>query len=202
MDQDENWRVGRPRPWPHCVRWRPSYPLPKRGPSPPPQFSAHAHCGQRAERIKTALGMEVGLGPGHIVLDGDPAPSPKRGWTRSPSPIFGPFLLWPNGWMHQDATWYGGRSQPGDFVLDGDPAPLPRKRAKPPNFRPMSIVAKRLSGSRWHLAWRWALVQATLCWVGTQLPPQKRRRSPQIFGPFLLWPRSPISATAELLFTL
>ena len=24
------------------------------------------------------LGMEVGIGPGHIVLDGDPAP-PKRG---------------------------------------------------------------------------------------------------------------------------
>ena len=35
------------------------------------------------------LGMEVGLGPGHIVLDGDPAPLPKKG--QSP-PIFGPFL--------------------------------------------------------------------------------------------------------------
>jgi len=48
------------------------------------------------------LGMEVGLSPGDFVLDGDPAAFPKRG--RSPSPIFGPFLLWPNGWMHQDAT--------------------------------------------------------------------------------------------------
>jgi len=27
------------------------------------------------------LGMEVGLGPGHIVLDGDPAPLPKSGTT-------------------------------------------------------------------------------------------------------------------------
>jgi len=26
-----------------------------------------------------ALGMEVGLGPGHIVLDGDPAPLPQKG---------------------------------------------------------------------------------------------------------------------------
>jgi len=26
-----------------------------------------------------ALGMEVGLGPGHIVLDGDPALLPKGG---------------------------------------------------------------------------------------------------------------------------
>ena len=48
-----------------------------------------------------ALGMEVGLSPGDFVLDGDPAPSP----------IFGPFLLWPNGWMHEDATWYGSRRQ-------------------------------------------------------------------------------------------
>jgi len=31
------------------------------------------------------LGMEVGLSPGYFVLDGDPAPLPKRGW--SPSPI-------------------------------------------------------------------------------------------------------------------
>jgi len=26
-----------------------------------------------------ALGMEVGLGPGEFVMDGDPAPFPKRG---------------------------------------------------------------------------------------------------------------------------
>jgi len=53
-----------------------------------------------------ALGTEVGLGPGHIVLDGIQLPSPKGA---EPSPIFGPRLLWPNGWMYQDATWYGGK---------------------------------------------------------------------------------------------
>ena len=41
-----------------------------------------------------SLGMEQGLGPGDFMLDGDPAPLPKRG--RSPQ-IFGPCLLWPNG---------------------------------------------------------------------------------------------------------
>jgi len=30
-----------------------------------------------------ALGMEVGLGPGNIVLDGDPAPLPKNGAVSS-----------------------------------------------------------------------------------------------------------------------
>jgi len=49
-----------------------------------------------------ALGMEVGLDPGHIVLDGDPAPRHKTGGT--------------------------------------------------PNFRHISIMAKRLDRSIWHLA--------------------------------------------------
>ena len=42
------------------------------------------------------LGVEVGLGPGHIVLDGDPAKGAQP-------PVFGPCLLWPNGWMDEDA---------------------------------------------------------------------------------------------------
>jgi len=57
------------------------------------------YCGQTVGWIKVKLGTEVGLGPGNIVLDGDPA-------------------------------------QP--------------KEAQPPNFRPMSVVAKRLDGSRCH----------------------------------------------------
>ena len=73
--------------------------LPKKGVEPPPQFSAHVYCGQTDGWIKTELGMEVGLGPGHIVLDGDPAPLPKNA-AEPLSPIFGPFLLWLNGWMH------------------------------------------------------------------------------------------------------
>jgi len=50
------------------------------------------------------LGVELGLSPGDFVLDGDPAlPASKMG-AEPPSPIFGPFLLWPNGCMHQNAT--------------------------------------------------------------------------------------------------
>ena len=39
---------------------------------------------------------------------------------------------------------------PGHVVLDRDPAP-PKKFAQSPNFRPMSVVAKRLDGLRYHL---------------------------------------------------
>ena len=40
----------------------------------------------------------------------------------------------------------------GDTVLDGDSAPP--KGTQPPNFRPMSVLAKRLDGSRCHLVRR------------------------------------------------
>ena len=49
---------------------------------------------------------------------------------------------------------------PDDIVLDGYPAlPSPKTgRSLLPNFWPMSILAKRLDGLRWHLAWRWSLL--------------------------------------------
>ena len=43
-----------------------------------PYFSVHGYCGQTAEWIKMSLGTEVDLGPGHIVLDGDPG-TPVKG---------------------------------------------------------------------------------------------------------------------------
>jgi len=48
-----------------------------------PKFFAHVYCDQTAGWIKMALGMVVGLGAGHIVPDGDPAPLPQKG--RAPS---------------------------------------------------------------------------------------------------------------------
>jgi len=39
------------------------------------------HCGQMVGRIKMKLCTQVGLGPGHIVLDGDPAFLPPRHLT-------------------------------------------------------------------------------------------------------------------------
>jgi len=92
------------------------------------------------------IGMEVNLGPGHIVLDGDPAPLPKK--VAEP-PIFGPFLFWPSGWMHQDATWYRGRPRPRRLCFRWGHSYPQKKRAHhgtPTQFWPMYIVAKRLDG--------------------------------------------------------
>ena len=116
-------------------------------------------CGQMAAWINMPLGMEVGLGTGDFVLDGDPA-CPNRG--HSPPLQFSAHFYCGQtaGCIKMPLGMEIGLS-PGDFVLDRDPAlPSPRRgRGGPPNFRPLSIVAKRLEASRWHLAWRWALVQ-------------------------------------------
>jgi len=75
---------------------------------------------------------------------GTQLPSPKR--RRSPQ-IFGCGQM--AGWIKMPLCREVGLSQ-SDIVLGEDLAPLPQKGADP-NFRPMSIVAKRLAGWRFHL---------------------------------------------------
>jgi len=112
------------------------------------------HCGQMVGQIKMKLGMQAGLGPGHIVLglDGDPAPLLQRA---QPHSIFGPCCGQMAAWIKVPLGMELGLS-PGDFVLYGDPAlPSLKKGAwATPNFRPISVVAKRLHASRYHLVWR------------------------------------------------
>ena len=86
------------------------------------------------------LGMGVGLVPGHTALDGDPAP-PKKGGT---APNFRPMSVdccgQTAGWIKIPHGTKVGLGL-GHNVLHGDPAPP--KGVQPPNFRPMSIVAKQ-----------------------------------------------------------
>jgi len=58
-------------------------------------FATLVYCGQTVGWIKMKLGMQVGLSPGHIVLDvldGDPAPPPLRGEAAEP-PNFRPISV-------------------------------------------------------------------------------------------------------------
>jgi len=154
MDKDATCYGVRPRPRRLCIRWASGLlsTSPNRWRSPPPQFLVHVHCGQTVVSIKTVLGTEVGLAPGHIVLDGDPAPSPKKG--TEPPPQFSTHFYCGQtvAYIKMSLGMAVGLS-PGDFVLYGDPAPL-QKRGAAPNFRPMSIAAKRLDVPRCHLVRR------------------------------------------------
>ena len=58
-----------------------------------PQFLAHVYYGQTAGWIKMTLGMEVGLGPVHIVLDGNTAPLHKTGGRAPPQKILLIFIV-------------------------------------------------------------------------------------------------------------
>ena len=105
----------------------------QKGAQRPLEFAAHVYCGQTAGWIKIPLGIEVGLGPGHIVLDGDPVP-PQKG--AQPSPIFVPCLLWSNGWMDQEFKMPLGTKVglvPCHIALDVKPA-HPPKGVHPPIF--------------------------------------------------------------------
>jgi len=65
----------------------------------------------------------------HRVRWGPSCPSPKG----AQPPIFGPCLLWPNGWMDQDVTWQGGRPRPRQHCVRWGPScPSPKGAEQPP----------------------------------------------------------------------
>ena len=107
-----------------------------------PQFWAHVCCGQTAGWVKMSLGTVVGLGRATLC----------QMWTHlqhSPHPKnIGPCLLWPNGWMDQDATWYEGRPVPRPHgVVWGRSSPFQRGHSLQfsasllfPNSRPFQLL--------------------------------------------------------------
>ena len=65
-----------------------------------------------------------------------------------------------------------------------------------------TIVSKRQDGWRRHLVWKYRPPRRPHCIRRVPIAPRKGPRTPSPLGPCLLWPRSPISATAELLYCL
>ena len=105
---------------------------------------ALVYCGQRAGWIKMPLGTEVDLGPGNIVLDGDP--SCKKG-AQHPAANFDPcYCRHTAAWIKMPLGMEVDLS-PGHIVLDWDPA-LPSRRKR------HSSPTKRLDGSRCRLVRR------------------------------------------------
>jgi len=93
------------------------------------------------------LGMELGLSPGDFVLDGDPASLPKKG---AEPPQFSAHVCCGQtaGWIKLPLSTEVGLG-PDNIVIHGDPTPP--KKGTAPNFQPVSIVAKRLYVSGYHL---------------------------------------------------
>jgi len=145
------------------------------------------------------LGMEVGLGPlAQATLCSMGTQLSPEIRAHPPDPIFGPCPLWPSGWMDQYTTWYGGKPRPRRHCVRwGRSAPL---KGHSPQFL-VHVYCGQMAG--------WMTIP-----LGTEVDlgpghidgvPALRERAqqpPSLFGPYLLWPRSPISATAELLYVM
>jgi len=81
-----------------------------------PQFSADVCCGQTAACIRIPLGTEVGLGPGHIVLHGVPAPPiQKRGHSPNFRTISVVAKRWPSRLLLSSCLSYTNASE--DFLF-------------------------------------------------------------------------------------
>ena len=90
--------------------------------------------------------------------------------------------------MDQDATWYGGRPRRRRHCVRWGPISLPERACTAPNFRSMSIVAKRLQCIRIPLGTEVDLSLGDIVVDGKPAPPPLKGQSPRIFGQCPLWP--------------
>ena len=110
-------------------------------------------------------------------------------------PVFDIDVLWPNGWMDEDETWHGGRSQPRPLCVRWGPI------SPSPNFGPCLL---------WPNCW----MDQDATWYGGRprprpremgasfLTPPKEGAQPPIFGPCLLWPNGrPFRRPSQLLLS-
>jgi len=100
----------------------------------------------------------------------------------------GPCLLWPIGWMDQEAIWYGGRSSPRQLCVRETQLPVPQ-RAESPQFLAHVCCGQTAGWIKMpfgrevgigpgHIDIRWGL--SSLIHKGVQPFPN--------FRPCLLWP--------------
>ena len=106
-----------------------------------------------------------------------------------PPPIFGRCLLWPNGWMDQDATWYGGRPRPRLLCVRWGPC-FPKKggTAAPPHFSVHVYCGQTAGWIRVPLATETGLGPGRRCVTWRPRSPySKGYSSPDTFRTTFLW---------------
>ena len=160
--------------------------LPKKGAERPPQFSAHFYCGQTSQCIKMPLGMEVGLSPGTLCSMGTQPSLPQKGVE---PPIFGPCLLWQNGWMDQDGTWHGDRPLSRRLCVRWGPNPLPKQGSEPlPQFSTHFYCGQRAGCIKIPLGMELSTVSLRPkdFVLDGDLPPPKKGAGPQNFRPMFI----------------
>jgi len=188
-DQDETWHAGRPRTWPHCVRWEPISPS-QRGTVPPifgPYLLRPNDC---IDQDVTWYGTRPR--PRRLCVRWGPRfPLPVKG---AEPPNFRPMFIVAK---RLDGTRWSkmslGRKMglgPGDFVLDGDPAsPSPQRGWSPSPIFGHVYCVQTAGWIKMALDKEVGLSPVHIVLDGGHSSlPQKGGRAPQTFGPTLLWP--------------
>ena len=116
-------------------------------------------------------------------------------------PIFGTRLLWPSGCMDQNATSYGGRPRPTRHCVRCGPSyPQNKGHTHATQFLAHVYCGQMAGWMKTSLDTEVDLGPGHNVLDGVPALAKGAQQPPPIFGPCLLWPRSPISATAELLY--
>ena len=126
------------------------------------------YCGQTVECIKTKLGVQLGLVPGHSPqFSAHISRGQRAGWIKMPL-----------------VTEVGIGLD--DTLLDGDPAPP--KRGTAPNFRP--IYCRQMAGCiRVPLGTEVGLSPDDIALDGASISsPSSKGAQPPVFSPCILWP--------------
>jgi len=139
------------------------------------------------------LRVQVCPGPGHIVLDGDPAPPPQRGIDHNFRPV-SVVCDQTAGWIKMPLGVKVGLG-PSDFVLDGDPAPLP-KRGGAPQFSAQVYCGQMARWIKMALGMEVGLGPVHIVLDPDPAPLPKKGQSPQFSAHGPLWPNASMDQDA------
>jgi len=113
-------------------------------------------------------------------------------------PICNVGVLWPNGWMDQDKTWCEGRPRPGPHCVRWGARFPPPKGHSPSQFSTHICCGQMAWWIKMPLVMEVGLNPSDIVLDGDLAPLPKRRQSPPIFGPCLLWPHGCMDQDATL----
>ena len=130
----------------------PDTPPALKGHSPPPQIFGPYLLRPNGCMDQDLTWYGARLQPRRLCVRWGPrSPLAKRGGGRAPKFSAHVYCGQTAGWMKLVLGTTEVGLSPGDFVLDEDPVPFPKRGRSPlPNFRPISVVAKRLHASKCH----------------------------------------------------
>jgi len=109
---------------------------------------------------------------------------PKRGEA---PPIFGRYLLWANGCMYHDTTWYGGRPQPRRHCVSWGPSSPSPNGTQPPIYCQCPLF-QTAGWTKMPLGTEVGLGPGDFVFDGYPAPPKKGTAPHPILVPCLLWP--------------